>query len=423
MTNLDLWDTVRDSDANFANVTSKGTAELFTARGFEEVKTLKPGILNDFFMLSIRVFLKEIRSGGAKDVLADQDFGLTFDQAYGGVAQTMRINPIPSVSPLYDHLTDGQSVDQQKVRKPKVTEAFLYENFNYYNWITIPDEALYKDMWISGDRIPTFVAGIAERLNEAFILQKYTAKMNAINEFINSESIPLRDTQKLEITVADKDALTSTDIRSIYKAIKNVKRSFESTPTLSMYNKIGFQYRQNVEDLRLLIRPGFLSDLEDIPQLERPVGLDFNIKTVVIENFGGMIPYVMDGDTKNYLQPIYDGNGERVAYVDATVTVNGPARFDESSQKWIVNVTSGGTTADTNQTVTECSFEDPNADIQFAIADKAVLQEILKSPYSVNPSEPNRAGLYQNLHATSPYNTIGTDASYNFIAGYIKEGT
>lgn len=414
-TNAQLWDLARDADKNFASITSKATADLFTARGFEAIRLENANILNDFYRISLKVVLNLIRMSSTSDILAEQDFGESFSEPFGGIYQRIRVDELPSLSAPYKGLVDGISIDDQKVRKAHVVEEFYEVNFDYFNRVTIPDLALYKDMWTSGVDLPRYEAAIASRLNEAYINQKFENKLEALNAGINSVTYPLKDTQKAKVVVSNVDALTSTEIIKFIQTLRDIVDEMRYTPQTDIFNTADYMDHQDLGRLRILMRPAFANQLATISKLNSTEDMSLPAPVVKVKNFGGLKPYVMDSDTKVYLQPIYDADGKRVAYVDAGVTVNGPARYDATSQKWIVNVTSGSTTADTNQTVTTCQFEDPNEAIQAIIADKGVIFEIIQNPYEVRPSAPNASGMYQNLNAVCPNNTIKYDRSYNLI--------
>lgn len=97
-TNAEIWNVIRAKFPNFASHTSEGTAELFSERGFEALKQSDPTALNDFFGLSIRVYLNLVNISHATDRLADVGFGESFQTPYGGMIQRLATYSIKPIS-------------------------------------------------------------------------------------------------------------------------------------------------------------------------------------------------------------------------------------------------------------------------------------------------------------------------------------
>ena len=420
LSNSQLWDYLRGKYPNFANHTSKATADLFTARGFEQLQSYDASILNDYFGLSLRVFLQKVTSADVKDLLEGQGFGEAYDTPFGGFIQRMSINSLKPVSPAYKGLENGDAPDPYVVRKPSVSEQIFVQNFDYQSLVTMPDEATYKNMFINEFGMSEFMAGVMKALNNGYIAQKYNNKLEALNAAINSVTYALKDTQKYQLEVADTDTLTATEIIAFIKLVRDIVDAMVYTPATGAYNQGGFETTQDTGRLKILMRPSFANKLATISKLNSMEDMSLPVDIVKVPDFGGLKPYVMSGETKTYLQPIYDSIGTQVAYVDAGVTVNGPAHYDKTSGKWIVNVTSGGTTADTTQTVTTCEFEDPNAGIQAVIADKGLIFESIQNPYTVEPAR-NARGLYTNYWASSPNNAISVYRYKNLVTVQVVE--
>lgn len=414
LTNAQLWDYLRGKYPNFANRTAKATKDLFTTRGFEEIQSFDSSILNDYFGLTLRVFLQKISVAEVKDLLEGQGFGESYETPYGGYIQRMSIDTLKPISPKYKGLQNGVSVDQYIVRKPEVSERFYTQNFDYQSLVTMPDDALYKNMWINETGMSEFMAGVMTALNNGYKLQKYNNKLEALNAAINSVTYALKDTQKYELEVTSTASITDDEVINFIRLVRNIVNGMVYTPATGAFNQAGFETTQDQGRLKILMRPAFADRLATVKRLNAAEDMSLPADVVLIPDFGGLKPYLMSGETKVYLQPIYDSLGEVVAYVDGSVTVNGPARYDAASGKWIVNVTTGGQTADTNQTVTDCLFEDPNADIQAVIADKGVIFESNQNPYVVEPAR-NAAGRYTNYWASSPNNAINVDRNFNLV--------
>lgn len=107
ITNAELWNSVRKSFPNFASHTSEATKETFTEAGFEKLKNWNADTLNDFFSLSMRVWLNIVNISHATDTLESQGFGEYFDMPWGGYVQRMATNSVKPISPKYKGLKDG----------------------------------------------------------------------------------------------------------------------------------------------------------------------------------------------------------------------------------------------------------------------------------------------------------------------------
>ena len=101
ITNATLWDAIRDKYPQFASLTAKATKDTFTNEGWEAITSSQPTLLNDFFELSMRVYLQLVNVSRAKDTLEDKGFGEYYDNPEGGVIQRMGVNSITPVSPAF----------------------------------------------------------------------------------------------------------------------------------------------------------------------------------------------------------------------------------------------------------------------------------------------------------------------------------
>ena len=189
-TNAEIWNVIRAKFPNFASHTSEGTAELFSERGFEALKQSDPTALNDFFGLSIRVYLNLVNISHATDRLADVGFGESFQTPYGGMIQRLATYSIKPISPKYRNLQDGKSVDPFVVRKPVTSERFWKQNFDYQNMITIQDDFQMKTIFISEYGMSEYIAGILQGMENGWIVQKYENKLEALNAALNSITYP-----------------------------------------------------------------------------------------------------------------------------------------------------------------------------------------------------------------------------------------
>lgn len=395
MTNAKLWDYIRSKFPQFASHTSKGTAELFTERGFEQLKAGDyPNALNDWFNLTLRVFLQQINVSRAIDQLEANGFGEYYDQPLGGFIQRLSVDSIRPVSPAYKGLTNGSSVDPFVIRKPKIGERFWRSNFDFQSLLTMVDDFQMKEIFISEYGMSEYMGGLMQALQNGYTVQLYENKLEALNAGINSVDNPLQDTQKMDVTLSADP--TSAELAQFILAVRNTVDAMTLGPQSSAFNAMKFNTLQDKSRLRLLLRPGIknaiavklLANSYNIEELNLP------IPVIEVPNFGGLEAYASyDEQTGTYsdkLYPVYDTLGTFIGF----------------------NTVADQTTVTVKED--EAYWKDPNADIIGMIADKGYLFNSVQNPYRVEPVR-NGRGLYTNFWASSPNNTIAVDHLYNMV--------
>lgn len=386
ITNADIWDAIRAKYPNFESHTAKATKELFTAEGFEQMRANDPNTLNDFYLLSMRVYLQEVNVSRAKDQLSDNGFGEYFDQPLGGITQRMAINSVKPVSPAYRKLVDGPGPDPFVIRKPKVSERFFKQNYDYQSFITVQDEFQLKTIFISQYGMSEFMGGIMQGLENGYIIQTFANKLEAINAAINSTDTPLQNTQKAEVVYTDGNA---SEQRQLWLLIKNLVDAMSMGPQSYAYNAMGFASIQDKSRLKVLIRPGYknLMNLELFATIFNPDRLGMDVDPFIeVPHFGGLIAQNAEGQT---LVPLYDSLGVEIGFADPDEPT---VKIPDEDITWV----------------------DPNADVIAIIADQGVIFHAQQNPYSVEPIR-NPRGLYTNYWASSPGNSIHYDALYNLV--------
>lgn len=385
MTNAELWDAIRGQFPSFASHTSKATAETFTERGFETLMRTDVDALNEFFTLSVRVKLLDIKASQAVNDLEAAGFGESYNVPFGGIIQRMTINAVKPVSPAYRGLKDGDSVDPYVVRKPVARERFFQQNFDYQSWLTMPDEDMYKQIFISENGMSEFATGIMQALQNGYIVQQYENELEAINRgFLNATKYPMKDTQKLVVSLSATP--TDDELRAFVLAVNNMVSAMKLGPQTDAFNAYGFNSHQDVSRLKLLLRPGIVSAIKNIPALNAP-GLGLPIDVIEVPNFGG-IEYYSDKTLATRLYPHYDTAGAQ----------------------------DGWSKTDGGDLYTGTIYtKDTNAKTLGIIADKGLVLHGIQSPYRVEPAR-NARGLYTNYWASSPNNTIAVDPIYNAVA-------
>ena len=408
ITNAEIWDAVRSKYPSFASHTSKATSDLFTAKGWEALSA-NPQDINDFFSLSMRVYLQLVNVSRTKDTLEAKGFGEYYDNPMGGIIQRMGVDSITPVSPAYKGLTNGGSVDPYVVRKPLVSERFFNRNFDYQSMITITDQYMLKDMFINEYGIDEFMSGIMTGLQNGYINQVYLNKLEVLDKAINSSTWALKTTQKYEthITVdgSGNPAPTANDCISFIQLIKNIVSAMELGPQTDAYNALGFKSTQNKDRLKLLVRPGYKTAIETLvlANAYNQERLQLPIDVIEVPHFGGLVPQVDISGTLTDVYPEYDSLGAHKIDLDDTHT---------TYKQQMYNTAADGT--GTTYYEEDIVYRDPNADIIAVIADKGAVFTSRQNGYTVEPQR-NARGLYTNYFASSPNNTVSYDPLYNFV--------
>lgn len=426
LTNAQLWNYIRDKYPNFKSQTAKATADLFTTRGFEQLTQYDNSILNDFFNLSLRVFLQKIDVANVKDLLSEQDFGESYDTPYGGYVQRISINSIKPISPGYKGLSDGDAPDPFVVRKPETNERFFTQNFDYASLITMPDMALYKNMFVAEDGMSSYLGGVMKGLQNGYTLQKYTNKLEALNAGINSATFPLKATQQYQ-TAALTD---SASIIAFIKLIKDIVSAMVFNPATAAFNAYGFESTQDKDRLRLLVKPELLNQIETISRLNSPENMEIPIPVVRVPNFGGLVAALHEGDVYAKGTIYTDSTGSDPTYTtykaasaigsNKTITATEVTNYSTKTPIYdnLGTKVAEAFTYTSNGTIyipcEVAKYTDPNEDVLAVIADKGYVFENQQNPYQVEPIR-NPRGLYTNYWASSPNNGIVVDHLYNIV--------
>lgn len=387
ITNKALGDMIAKIYPSFKSHTAQLTAETFTERGFDRITQLDPAFVNDFFELSMRVWLNVVNISHAKDILAEKDFGETYDQPWGAIIQRLSTNSVKPINPGWIGLKDGDAPDPFVVRKSVVAERFWKQNFDYASMITVPDDFQMKQIFVSEYGMSEFMAGIMEGLQNGYTTQVYLNKLEALDAAINSTKTPLRLNQIQTLEMSETP--TDEQLRGMINAIKKIVAAMcDLGPQTDAFNAYGFNSTQDRGRLRLLLRQGYLPDLETntLYAAFNRDNLETGIPIIQVPNFGG-ITY---SDGTNPLYPVYNSLGERIGWNTAA---------NQST---------------TNVDEAQVTAVDPNADVVAVLADKGVVFECRQNPYTVEPIR-NPRGRYVNYWASSPNNTIAYDSLYNMV--------
>ena len=400
MTNAKLWDMIRNRFPEFKSHTSKATAELFTEAGYEQLQNGSyPNALNDFFELTLRVYLQQINVSRAVDTLSRDGFGEYYEQPLGGFIQRMSIDSIKPISAAFKGLTNGSTVDPFIVRKPKVNERFYKCNFDYASLITMPDDFQMKQIFISEFGMSEYMGGLMTALENGYTVQLYENKLEALNAGLNSVTFPLQDTQKMNVSISADP--TAAELSAFILAVRNVVDAMTLGPQSNAFIAAKFTTVQDKSRLKLLLRPGIknaiavklLANAYHIDELNLPIDV------IEVPHFGGLVPYktyTEQSDTyTDLLYPVYDTFG---AVIGFSTVQNDPDGAD--SEHFVEE--------------DEVYWKDPNKDVIGIIADKGYLFYSIQNPYRVEAIR-NPRGLYTNFWASSVNNTVAIDNVYNVV--------
>lgn len=419
VTNSELWNLARKASPTFRSHTAKATKDTFTEKGFEALARTDLNVINEFFELSLRVGFQMLTTSKAKNPLSDIGLVQIYDTPNGGFVQRIAVGSIKPVSPAYKGLEDyakgGASVDPYIIRKPESSERFFGMNFDYQSFITIQDYQV-KQIFLAEYGMGAYVSGIMEGLRNGYTIQEFENTLECLSAALNSERFPLQSTQIVDVDSwgsGTGGAIAEADLMSLIKNIKDVSTAMDVVAQTSAYNAAKFPTLVEKGDLILLMRAGIKTEID----LKLEVGaynpdrlsLPFEIKE--LESFGGLVP---KDANDNDLQVVYDNLGEVRGYIDAAATINGPAFYDKTNNRWLVNITSAGTTADTTFDAEPDHWFDPNADVLAILIQKGAIFENAQNPYTVRPIQ-NPRGLYTNYWASRPQNGINFDHYYTMI--------
>ena len=390
ISNVDLWNEIRNRFTQFESHTSEATRNLFTESGFEALKAGDhPDVLNDFFNLSLRVYIQMVTLSRAKDILDAGDFGEYYDNPMGGYIQRMSINSIKPVSPAFKKLANGKSVDPFVVNKPEANERLFKQNFDYQSLLTMPDDFQFKQIFISPFGMSEYMGGLMTALENGYTVQKFENKLEAINAGINSTQFPLQDTQVVTVNMSADP--TNDELVNTILTMNNVISAMTLGPQCSAFNALHFSTIQDKSRLRILVKPGFKNVIKTklLANAFNRDELTLDAAIVEVPHFGGLKPY-KEAEHTTKLYPVYNSLGTCIG-------------FNEAADQDVVTVEEHAV-----------FWDDPNENVIAIIADKGWMFHSQQNPYTVEPVR-NARGLYTNYWASSPNNTIAIDPIYNVV--------
>lgn len=385
---------------------AKLTDEIFTANGFQELVDNDYQLLEDFFGLSIRVVLNKILEANPRIPEYYSAIVEEFATEEGGILQRINTTIPRPTSPAYRNLQNGSWVNDYKIRKPKASERFYRQNFDFATWITIQEINLRK-IFLSENGIAEFVGSITRGLEKSYYIAKFEMMKKVLHGAITSTQTPLQDTQKINAT-GDNTALanitsnTPVDVQLAWKqfvfVLEELKDIMNSNPLLDSYNASKFENGVDPSEMVLLIRHsvynwvkknmGFINGGTGLLE-KMESSLPFKIR--VVEDFGDA-QRVLASDHTTLLKEVYDDDGT-------------PLGWNET----------GGTGTESDVL--------PPEDIDVVFSDEDTFAVLIQrgaifstrmNPFTIRAKESYR-GMYINYIANCPNGAFNYDSNYNLI--------
>ena len=391
-TNVALWNALRAKFKSFESITSEATADTFSDKGWSEISRNNIPALNQFFELSMRIAFNKIDIAKVNTRLEESGLVEVYGGNNGGYLQRISIESISPISPGFINLQNGQSVDPFIVRKPEAKERFFEcGNFNYQSLITLQDYQV-KTIFLDPNGMSSFVAGIMAGLENGYKVQKELNCYKAIHECINSTEKPLQDTQKLTLASWTDGNVTEAELLDFITQLQDLATAMDTSITQPGLNANKFDTAAKKEDCIVLVRAGIMNMIKRMKALNVHYDgaanmLEIPFKVIEVNDFGGIEHY--KGATKLY--PHYDTLG----------AVDGWAETDGGEKKYELDSA-------------EVTVKDLDAKVLAVVAQKGLIFEDIKEPYTVQPIY-NPRGMYNNYWANAANNMIRYDGNYTCV--------
>ena len=391
-TNVALWNALRAKYKSFESITSEATADTFTEKGWGEISRNNIPALNQFFELSMRIAFNKMDIAKVNTRLEESGLVEVYGGNNGGYLQRISIESISPISPGFINLQNGQTVDPFIVRKPESKERFFEcGNFNYQSLITL-QEYQVKTIFLDATGMSSFVSGIMAGLENGYKVQKELNCYKALHECINSTEKPLQDTQKLTLTSWTDGNVTEAELLDFITQLQDLATAMDTSITQPGLNANKFDTAAKKEDCIVLVRAGIMNMIKRMKALNVHYDgaanmLEIPFKVMEVQDFGGIEHY--KGATKLY--PHYDALG----------AVDGWAETDGGAKKYELDSA-------------EVTVKDLDAKVLAVVAQKGLIFEDVKEPYTVQPIY-NPRGMYNNYWANAANNMIRYDANYTCV--------
>lgn len=425
MSNADFLAAVAGRAPQFKELASKKSEEVFNEKGYEALSSIfsaNGDPVTDFYQVAMLVGLQYVDMVDFDNPLDSMGLIDRYKMDLGAYMQRSRVKRIKNVSPGWIGLQNGDSPNQFECRKIEVEQDYYTLNWNYQNFISLQDFDL-KMGWIKENGIGEITAAIFNMIGLDRVETEYSKFFEVLSGAINSVNHPLQGSQVMELSAA---LSSEAGVRSFIKFVKNVARSISAVPSTDLFNAAKYPNGSAAKNrMVILVREGVLSEIEDVLGYAfNPEKLNLPFEIHEVPNFGGLTLY--DAATEQTkLQVVYDRNGVAVGGVDAAATVNGYATKRKSDGRYIVNITSGGATADTTFPEFELGetveIDETNADIVAVLIERGCIFELMQNDMVSEPAR-NARGMYVNTWFNQPNNGIGYNHEKNLVVFKLPQG-
>lgn len=425
-----LLQEVLKNSPKFASYCPEGTQQRLTETGVEALSKV-PEAQNEFFGTLMRVFLEKADVERARNPFEDIGLLEYWDAPEGEIAQRIAVQSVAPISPQYKNLQDGSWVNQDIIRKPKLSERFFPMNYDLQNLVTL-QEYNFKRILLQQGYAGAITAGIMQGMDTGRIILENTLVKYLINKTINSEDHPLQSTQVIEVPWASSlDSVTDEQFLNFLIAISDIFGSMFALdcPATGAFNAANFKTRVERDQYVMLARTGIKNRINKkiLAGAFNPDRLNLDIDSVYDENdFGGLVPYAEE-DYTTQLYPIFGPLGDTTDYyiseanaatavsagtlTASTVNVGGAIStfgYKLTTYPADASAISGAVTG------SDVYFKDNNSDVIAVIAQRGIMGIHRQNSYEIRPHI-NNAGLYNNFWAAAPNNGLYTDFYYNLI--------
>lgn len=398
LTNEQLFNQLIGAYGSDEKHTAPASLQKLRSIGYNGVKYGDIQTQADWTALTLQFMLINLETGRVQNVFKAHNFGETFGLEQGGIAQKILVDPVSTINAPWADVKDGETVDQFPYLDVPVNERFWKQNFDYAAACSIRDDFFRKTVMANEYGMSLLVSGKMKSLDNSFSEQQYWNVISRLNEILNSEKYPLKETQKVQLDITGENG-TNDEIINFAKAIRNVIQAMcDLSPATDAFNAYSFRTTQDKARLHLIVRPGYKTALEfTLPQINHypsdPLG---NLDIIEVENFGGL-KYYKDSNHNTEIYPAVDKFGRKI------------------KDKW--STSPDGKTID--DSVSDVFTVDPNENVIAMLLDTGIIFDCEQNPYTVEATR-NSWGKYTTYLAGRPNELLGVDPAHNGVVFYKK---
>ena len=339
----------------------------------------------------MKIILQKVDIATVKNPIENYGIVENYLDEWGNTAQRIAVDAMKPVGPAF-HLEDGSSVDMYPIRKPKLSERFFEQNFDFQNFFTLQDFQI-RQILNSEFGMDQITSGIMAQMENSYTKQRYINELECLSAGINSTDFPLKENQIIELGSWTDASVTDAELLGFIQDVKNVVSAMTLAPSTSAYNAGEFETAINANDLVLLVRPDLLTAIQTRLMVgafnKEDLSLPIDVKPVL--NFGGLKPYTMVENVKTYLYPVYNALGEQIGW-------------NTAADKTTVTVNNG-----------DELYEDVNENVLGIIIQKGTLFTTQQNGVQMIPTPVNARGVYTNYFFNVINAGVHFDYYYNVV--------